>query len=62
MSVTSEKKIAPPVHLDHNLNSDRMREFLAVVRAQSISAAARTLNLPRATLSRRISTLEADLG
>lgn len=62
MNVTSEKKIASPVHLDHNLNSDRMREFLAVVRAESISAAARALNLPRATLSRRISALEADLG
>ena len=41
---------------------DRMHEFLAVTRAGSISAAARTLALPRATLSRRISALEADLG
>ena len=39
-----------------------MREFLAVVREESISGAARALNLPRATLSRRISALEADLG
>lgn len=62
MNITSEKNISAPVHLDHNLNSDRMREFLAVVREESISGAARALNLPRATLSRRISALEADLG
>ena len=41
---------------------DRMHEFLAVTRAGSISAAARMLALPRATLSRRISALEADVG
>jgi len=41
---------------------DRMKEFLAVVTSGSISAAARTLALPRATLSRRLSGLEADLG
>jgi len=51
-----------PVQKDHSLNSDRMREFLMVVREESISAAARSLNLPRATLSRRMSALEADLG
>ncbi|MCV0428686.1 MAG: LysR family transcriptional regulator [Roseibium sp.] len=62
MNITSEKKFASPVHFYHSLNSDRMREFLAVVREESISGAARTLNLPRATLSRRISALEADLG
>lgn len=41
---------------------DRMREFVEVVKAGSISAAARELSLPRATLSRRMSGLEADLG
>lgn len=41
---------------------DRMREFLEIANSRSISAAARTLNLPRATLSRRLSGLEADLG
>ena len=41
---------------------DRMREFIAVMRAGSISEAARTIGLPRATLSRRIAGLEADLG
>ncbi len=60
--VTSQEKITSPVHSDHSLNSVRMREFLAVIAAGSISAAARALNLPRATLSRRLSTLEADLG
>lgn len=48
-----------------NLNGpsiDRMREFIEVERAGSISAAARDLSLPRATLSRRLSGLEADLG
>jgi len=39
-----------------------MKEFLAVVSSGSISAAARSLALPRATLSRRLSGLEADLG
>ena len=41
---------------------DRMKEFLEVVACGSISSAARNLNLPRATLSRRLSGLEADLG
>lgn len=39
-----------------------MREFLEVVRSGSISAASREFGLPRATLSRRMSGLEADLG
>lgn len=39
-----------------------MREFLSVVDAGSISGAAKDLGLPRATLSRRMSKLEADLG
>ena len=43
-------------------NTDRMREFLEVARAGSISQAARQLGMPRATLSRRITALEADLA
>jgi len=39
-----------------------MREFLEVVRAGSISQAARQLGLPRATLSRRMTALEAELS
>lgn len=39
-----------------------MKEFLEVVASGSISKAARVLGLPRATLSRRLSGLEADLG
>jgi len=39
-----------------------MREFLEVTRAGSITAAAKALGLPRATLSRRMSGLEASLG
>ncbi len=39
-----------------------MTEFLEVVRSGSISGAARTLGLERATLSRRMSALEAELG
>ena len=39
-----------------------MREFTQIASAGSISAAARALSLPRATLSRRLSGLEADLG
>jgi DNA-binding transcriptional LysR family regulator len=42
--------------------NDRLTEFAAVVGAGSISAAARTLALPRATLSRRITALESELG
>ena len=41
---------------------DRMKEFLEVAASGSISEAARVLALPRATLSRRLSGLEADLG
>lgn len=41
---------------------ERLAEFVAVVEAGSVSAAARALELPRATLSRRISGLEAELG
>ena len=43
-------------------SADRMTEFLEVVRSGSISGAARELDLERATLSRRMSALEADLG
>ena len=43
-------------------STDRMTEYLEVVRSGSISAAARILGLERATLSRRMSALEADLG
>ncbi|MCJ8310343.1 MAG: LysR family transcriptional regulator [Hyphomicrobiales bacterium] len=39
-----------------------MKEFLEVVAGGSISKAARKLDLPRATLSRRLSGLETDLG
>ena len=40
---------------------DRMKEFLEIVATGSISAAARSLNMPRARLSCRLSGLEADL-
>lgn len=43
-------------------SADRLGEFAAVVDAGSISAAARRLALPRASLSRRITKLEATLG
>ncbi|NRA86675.1 MAG: LysR family transcriptional regulator [Rhizobiales bacterium] len=39
-----------------------MTEFLAVISSGSISGAARKLNVERATLSRRMSALEAKLG
>lgn len=44
------------------LSADRLREFQTVVESPSITAAAKMLGLPRATLSRRISGLEKDLG
>ena len=62
MNVTRSKKITSAVQLDHTPSVDRMREFLEVTRAGSITAAAEALGLPRATLSRRMSRLEADLG
>lgn len=42
--------------------TDRLTEFAAVAAAGSITAAARRLQLPRATLSRRLSALESELG
>lgn len=42
--------------------TDRLGEFVAVVEGGSITAAARGLGLPRASLSRRLSALEAELG
>lgn len=41
---------------------DRLTEFAAIVAAGSISSAARALEIERATLSRRMSNLEAELG
>lgn len=41
---------------------ERLEEFTAVALEGSISAAARSLGLPRATLSRRLSALEEELG
>lgn len=43
-------------------SSERLTEFAAVASAQSISSAARALGIQRASLSRRISALEAELG
>lgn len=44
------------------LSADRLQDFVVVADAGSISAAARQLELPRATLSRRLSGLEQALG
>lgn len=41
---------------------DRLQEFAAIVDAGSVSEAARALDLPRTSLSRRLSALESDLG
>lgn len=41
---------------------ERLGEFAAVVEAGSVTAAARALGIPRATLSRRVSGLEDELG
>lgn len=62
MNATSSENIILAAHLDHMPSVDRMREFLAVIQAGSISQAARILGLPRATLSRRMAALEAALG
>lgn len=43
-------------------SADRLEEFVQIVAEGSISAAARTLDLPRATLSRRLAQLESELG
>ena len=62
MKVTRSERNTAPAHFGHRPSLDRLREFLEVTRAGSISGAARRLGLPRATLSRRIASLEADLG
>mgnify|MGYP000427208885 CR=1 FL=1 len=41
---------------------DRLQEFAAIVDAGSVSGAARVLDLPRTSLSRRLASLEHDLG
>lgn len=46
----------------HNVNWDDGRLFLAVARAGQMLAAARTLGVNQATLSRRMTALETDLG
>ncbi|MEM9193302.1 MAG: LysR substrate-binding domain-containing protein [Myxococcota bacterium] len=43
-------------------SADRLQEFVTIVDLGSISAAARVLGVPRATLSRRLSSLEEELG
>lgn len=43
-------------------STDRLAEFSSIVTTGSISAAAKSLGLPRATLSRRLSRLEKELG
>ncbi|MEO1238951.1 MAG: LysR family transcriptional regulator [Pseudomonadota bacterium] len=44
------------------MNWDDLRIFLSVARARSLTAAAKTLRLDPATISRRIGRLERDLG
>lgn len=44
------------------LSADRLHEFMAILDQGSISAAARALGLPRATVSRRLATIEEALG
>jgi len=46
----------------HNLDWDNIRFFLAVVRAGSVSRAARQLGVNQTTVSRRIAALEQRLG
>lgn len=41
---------------------DRLEDFLAVARTLNFTSAARQLSIPRATLSRRVALLEAELG
>lgn len=43
-------------------STDRLEEFARIVQEGSISQAARVLEMPRATLSRRLSQLEEELG
>lgn len=62
MNDTSFKNIIIPAHTGHMPSIDRMREFLEIAKVGSISAAARNLGIPRATLSRRMSAMEASLG
>ncbi len=43
-------------------SADRLHEFVVVFEEGGISAASRRLGIPRATLSRRLSSLESELG
>jgi DNA-binding transcriptional LysR family regulator len=43
-------------------SADRLREFAQIVANGSITGAAKSLDVPRATLSRRLSNLEHELG
>jgi len=45
-----------------NPSLDRLREFVAIVDAGSVSEAARTLQIQRTGLSRRLTALETELG
>lgn len=39
-----------------------LRDFIAIVRAQSFAGASRAMNIPKSTLSKRLQTLETDLN
>lgn len=59
--------MAPAVHqmsteITNIPSADRLLEFVAVLEERGISAASRRLGVPRATLSRRLSALESELG
>ena len=41
---------------------DRLHEFVVIVDAGSVSEAARTLQIQRTSLSRRLTALETELG
>jgi len=48
--------------MDNDLDLSALRGFRTVLREGSFSAAARSLRVPKSTLSKRVADLEADLG
>lgn len=57
-----EEMVSSSRIMDNKMDLDALRNFVAVDRAGSFAAAARTTGVPKSTLSKRLQMLEASLG